>query len=127
MACFPSRSRPDVIGAYELKVGNQTIALVLSPDGHFDETIRFSPGQTQVLSGKWSWVAGRVGFEDLWIPESYAPDHIRRSDIKASRGQPKYTEPGYWSMSAESHLGTILLAVFPDDDVYFVRIGNAGR
>ena len=127
VACIPARSKASVIGVYELKVERQKLTLELASDGSFTETIQFASGQVEKRVGQWNWMPGRVGLTGLWIPREFAPDYIHRADSEVGSGQPKYTEPGYWSVSAENHWGTTLLSVFPDDDVNFRMVKRLHR
>jgi hypothetical protein len=120
--CYTVRSRASVVGVYELHAGRQKITLELRPNGVFSELIESGPGVVEKRTGKWNWSAGRLGMEDLWIPKAFAPDYILRADSEAGAGQPRYTEPGYWSVSTESHWGTIVLEIFPDGDVSFRKV-----
>ena len=127
VACIPVRSRSDVIGVYELNAERQKITLQVFPDQSFTESIQFSSGQVERRAGKWHWTSGSVGFEGLWIPKSFAPEYILRADSRADARQPRYTEPGYWSVSAENHWGTVVLAVFPDADINFKMVKRLPR
>jgi len=127
VACIPVRSRSDVIGVYELNADRQKITLQLSPDQSFTESIQFSSGQAERRAGTWHWTSGSVGFEGLWIPKSFAPEYILRADSRADARQQRYTEPGYWSVSAENHWGTVVLAVFPGADINFKMVKRLQR
>jgi len=127
VACYPVRSMPDVIGLYELKVGNDRISLDVSSDQSFTETIRWASGKVEQRTGKWYWNRSSVAFDRLWIPKSFAPDYIEAADAKSGSNQPKYTDPGNWSVSAEKHWGRVTLAVFPDADIYFRMVGHSSR
>jgi hypothetical protein len=120
------KSESDVVGEYELKAANGKIALRLSPDKSFSETINWC-GKVESRSGKWRWSPGTwlwshevIVFDQLWMPPGFEPHDIDASAI-ANR-QPKYTEPGCWSMSPERHWGTIILPIFPDADVSFKMV-----
>ncbi len=119
--CLPVRSRTSVIGTYELREAGQKITLDLHGDSTFVETIQFATGQTDRRIGKWLWSSGRVGLDELWIPPSFAPDYILRADSRAEGGRPKYTQPGYWSISAENHWGTVTLELFDGVSFRMVR------
>src|SRR6202035_5071519 len=112
VGCYPVRSKSDAIGHYELNVERDGIALDVSTDSTFTETIRWASGKVEKRAGKWIWGKGRIGFEGLWIPKSFAPDYIIQADSEGDGNQPKYIEPGYWSMSLENHWGTITIPVF---------------
>jgi hypothetical protein len=118
---------PDVIGLYELKVGNDQISLDVASDQSFTETIRWASGKVEQRKGKWYWNRSSVAFDGLWIPKSFAPDYIEAADAKSGSKQPKYTDPGNWSVSAEKHWGKVTLAVFPDADIYFKMVGHSSR
>ena len=115
------KSKSDVLGEYELKSGNGRIVLKVSPDKSFSETIFWSNGKVENRSGKWLWAENGISFDQLWIPAEFAPDYILQADASANK-QPKYTEPGHWSMRAEKHWGTVTLPIFPDADVNFKMV-----
>ena len=119
VGCYSVKSRSDAIGLYELNAAHDKIGLAVSTDGTFVETITWSSGKVDKREGKWNWTTGRIGFDGLWIPESFAPDYIKQADSQPDSHQPKYTAAGYWSMSVEKHWGTTTLAVFPDADISF--------
>lgn len=121
-ACYPAGSKPDVAGVYELRVDAQTITLVLSPNGSFTETILLAGGRADKREGRWTWGSGRIGLDGLSIPKSFAPAYILRADSGSGGEQPRYTEPGYWSLAPEKHWGTMVLPVFPDANVYFEMV-----
>jgi len=127
VACYPVRSKPDVVGMYELKVGNGRISLDVASDQSFTETIRWASGKVEQRTGKWYWNRSSVAFDVLWIPKEFAPDDVIAVDKKVDTNQPKFTDPGNWAMSAERHWGTVMLAVFPDEDVYFRMVGRSSR
>jgi hypothetical protein len=127
VGCAPIRSEQKVTGIYELNVENQKIILTLDPNHSFEETIQLASGQVNKHSGLWRWSYGRIGFEGLWIPPSFAPDYIRQADAQAGPGQPKYTERGGWSITAESHWGNTVLPIFPDADIYFQMVKHLNR
>jgi len=122
IACYPAGSKADVPGIYELTVNGRTITLVLSSDGSFTETIRFDASRVEKRGGQWRWGSGRIGLDGLSIPKSFAPEYILRADSSSGVGQPKYTEPGYWSIMPERHWGTVVLPVFPGADEYFEKV-----
>lgn len=124
VGCYPVRSRADAIGHYELNAEHDKIALDVSSDGSFTETITWASGKIDKQEGKWNWSSGRIGFDRLWIPKSFAPDYIKQVDSGPDTNQPKYTEPGYWSVSVEKHWGTTTLAVFPDADIGFRMVNQ---
>jgi hypothetical protein len=119
--CTLVRSESDVLGEYELKVGNGKIALKVSPDRSFSETIFWPTGRVESRSGQWLWNKNRVSFDQLWIPSVFAPDYILRADESANK-QPKYTVSGHWAIQPEKHWGTVVLPIFPDADVNFKMI-----
>jgi hypothetical protein len=128
VACRAVNSAAEVTGLYELRSGSQKITLAVRPDERFRETILFGTGLTETREGAWHWAFGGVSFEGLWVPESFAPDYIRRADSKAKAGQPRYTEPGHWSIKPEKHWGKTILPVFPDDDLNFEMVqSSSGR
>jgi hypothetical protein len=121
VGCRVVHSRSELIGIYELNAKEARIILELRPDGTFLETITLS-GNVEKRVGKWQWAQTRVGFDGLWIPEVFAPDYIRRADARGHVGEAKYTESGYWSISAENHWGQTVLPIFPDSDIQFNRV-----
>jgi hypothetical protein len=48
------------------------------------------------------------------------PDYILRAD-ENNKGQPKYTEPGSWTVTPTYEWGTVTLDLFPDDDISFKK------
>jgi hypothetical protein len=127
VGCAPIRSEREVTGVYELNVRNQKITLELDPSHSFEETIRLASGQVSKQSGRWRWAYGGISFDGLWIPPSFAPDYIHQADAQAGPGQPKYTERGVWSITAESHWGNTVLPVFPDADINFQMVKHLNR
>lgn len=124
VGCYPVRSEADVIGLYELKVGSDRISLNVSSDRSFTETITWASGKVDQRRGKWYWSRSSVTFDSLWIPKSFAPDDIQAADARSGSNQPKYTDPGNWSVSAEKRWGRVTLEVFPDEDIYFRMVGT---
>jgi hypothetical protein len=127
VGCWVVTSRADVIGQYDLSVGSDRISLTLSPDGTFIENVLWASGKVDSLTGTWRWGnGGDLSFDKLWIPKAFAPDYIIQADSRQTSDGPKYTEPGYWSVSAERHWGKVTIAVFPGADVEFkmVHAGN---
>jgi len=123
--CTSVRSELEVTGVYELYADSQKITLEVFPDGTFAETIVFAPGHVEKRVGRWHWAQGRMGFDVLWIPESFAPDYVRRADSRAGGGQPKYTDPEHWLVTPEKYWGTISLPIFPDDDIHFTMVQHS--
>jgi hypothetical protein len=117
------RSESDVSGECELKGGNGKITLKVFPDKSFSEMIYWPNGKVDNRSGEWIWAENGISFDQLWIPSEFAPDYILQADAstKANK-QPKYTEPGHWSMRAEKHWGTVTLPIFPDADINFKMV-----
>lgn len=116
-------SESDVLGEYELKAANGKIVLTVLPDRSFSETIVWPSRKVENRSGKWLWAENGISFDQLWIPSEFAPEYILRADAEAKANkQPKYTEPGHWSMRAEKHWGTVTLPIFPDADVNFKMV-----
>jgi hypothetical protein len=120
-ACWRVRSRPDVIGHYELGSGGQEISLEIRPNGTYEEIITTAHVVVDRRAGKWQWATGRVDFSSLWIPRTFAPDYIIQADATSGPEEFKYTEPGHWSLGAEKHFGQVILVVFPKADVNFTR------
>jgi len=73
VACHSVRSKRDVVGLYELKVGRDLISLEIAPDDRFTETIRWASGKVERRTGPWHWNNGLLSFDELWIPKSFAP------------------------------------------------------
>ena len=113
------RSGSSVVGNYVLSTARERITLTISADGTFAETIMLASGQVDKRTGRWEWSAGRLSFDELSIPKSFAPDYLRPTK---PNGSPKYPEPGYWSISPENHWGTIVLPIFPNEDVNFKMV-----
>jgi hypothetical protein len=127
VACYYVRSKSDVVGFYELKVGHDLISLEIAPDERFAETIRWASGKVEKRTGTWHLNNGYLDFDELWIPKSFAPDYILQADSESGPNQPKYTEPGHWTLSAESHWGTITMPIFPDADINFRKVAHSSR
>jgi hypothetical protein len=127
VACHSVRSKPDVVGFYELRAGHDLINLEIAPDEHFTETIRWASGKVEKRTGTWHWNNGFLGFDELWIPKSFAPDYILQADAESGPDRPKYTEPGHWTLPAESHWGTITMPIFPDADINFRKVAHSSR
>lgn len=118
--CTMVKSESEVLGEYELKVGKGRIELKMFPDRSFSETILWPTGKVENRSGKWLWAENGISLDPLSIPSEFAPDYILQADAYAKENkQPKYTEPGHWSIRAEKHWGTVTLPIFPDADVSF--------
>src|SRR5262249_40395483 len=120
VGCHFVEAKSDVIGFYELKAGHDLIRLELAPDEHFTETIRWASGKTEKRTGTWQLTNGTLNLDELWIPQSFAPEYILHADAESGPNQPKYTEPGHWSISPVSYWGTITLEVF--EDVSFKKV-----
>jgi hypothetical protein len=125
VGCSSVRSKAEVAGLYELSAEGQKISLEVFPNETFAETIVFAGGRVEKRAGRWHWAYGRMSFQGLWVPESFAPDYIRRADSGAGSGQPKYTDPGHWSIKAERHWGTVVLPIFPDADINFAMVRHS--
>jgi hypothetical protein len=123
--CTSVRSELEVTGVYGLYADSQKITLEVFTDGTFTETIVFAPRHVEKRVGRWRWAQGRMSFDVLWIPESFAPDYIRRADSRSDGGQQKYSDPGHWSIMAEKHWGTIILPIFPDADTHFTMVQHS--
>jgi hypothetical protein len=119
-ACVYVQSRGGVVGTYQLGSKHQRIVLELSSDGKFTETISYRNGGVTKHVGRWDFRPANydVTFDSLWIPKEFAPDYILHAD-ESSKGQPKYTEPGSWTVTPSFEWGTVTLNVFPDDDISF--------
>ncbi len=119
--CIPLRSGPELSGTYVLLVGRQKIVLELHPDKSFLETIYLGGNHVERQAGHWNWIYDRVALYDLRIPQEFAPEYFSNSESHGAASGPSYSRPGYWSVRAESHWGTTILPIFPDDDINFVR------
>lgn len=118
-ACLDVTSRAGVVGTYQLGSNHQRIVLELSSDGNFTETIRYRKGEVTKHVGRWDFKPpDSMRFESLWIPKEFAPDYILDAD-ENSKGQPKYTEPGFWIVTPTYEWGSVTLDVFPDADISF--------
>jgi len=121
IGCNLNPSRNDVVGTYVLEgQRSDQITLTLSSDGAFSEKIRVS-GIVKPVVGTWSIRDGNLDFDQLWIPQAFAPKSIVEADKQAG-GQPKYTEPGHWDIPAEKLWGRMKIEVF--DDVEFVMVSH---
>ena len=117
------KSESDVLGEYELRAERGKIVLNIAPDKSFSETIYWPNKQVESRSGKWLWSQNGISFDQLWIPSEFAPDYILQADASAKANkQPKYTDPGYWSIRPERHWGTVTLSIFPDADLNFKMV-----
>ena len=126
--CMMVNSESEVLGEYKLRVGANEIALKILPDKSFSERIAWQGGKVQNHSGKWMWTQEGIGFDKLWIPPEFAPQYILQADASASDNkQPKSTEPIYWFIKPESHWGTVVLTIFPDDDIEFRMVSRASQ
>jgi hypothetical protein len=122
--CNLNPSRNDVVGTYVLRgQGGNLITLTLSSDGVFSEKILAS-GNFKTTVGTWSIRDGNLDFDQLWIPQAFAPQTIVEADKRAGERQPKYTEPGHWDLSVEKLWGRMKIEVFSDDDVEFVMVSH---
>jgi hypothetical protein len=122
--CNLNPSRSDVVGTYVLEGhGGNQITLTLSTDGAFREKILVA-GNLMSAAGTWSIRDGNLDFDQLWVPQAFAPESIIEADKHAQGRQPKYTEPGHWDLPVEKVWGRIKIEVFPDDDVEFVKVSH---
>lgn len=121
-ACVYVQSRGGVVGTYHLGSNHQRIVLELSPEGNFTETISYRNGEVAKHIGRWNFEPANenLTFDSLWIPKEFAPDYILRTD-ENNKGQPKYTEPGSWTVTPTYEWGSVTLDVFPDDDISFKK------
>lgn len=121
-ACVYVQSRATVVGTYQLGSNRQRIVLELSPDGNFTETISYRKGEVTTHVGRWDFEPDTVDlkFDSLWIPSEFAPDYILDAD-ENSKDQPKYTQPGLWTVTPTYQWGTVTLDVFPDADIRFKK------
>ena len=126
--CMMVKTESDILGEYELKVGANKIVLKISSDKSFSEEIIWQGGKLQNRSGKWLWANDGISFDQLSIPPEFAPQYILRADASASENkQPKYTEPGHWSIRPERHWGKVILPIFPDEDTEFKMVSHTSR
>lgn len=120
--CNPNLSRNEVIGLYVMeKQGGNRITLTLSSNGVFKEEIR-TPGNLKFVAGTWSIRGGNVDFDQLWIPQTFAPQKFVEADKQAGDRQPKYTDPRHWDLPVERSWGRVKIEIFPDDHVEFVMV-----
>lgn len=123
--CTLNPSKADVLGKYELKGSDADagrITLSLRRDGTYSESIISPFHHEDHRSGTWTLSGGSVNLSELWIPKEFAPDYTIEADERKSPPMPKYTEPGYWSLSAEKRWGVVFLIVFPDADIEFKKV-----
>lgn len=114
-ACSTVRSKAEMTGVYELGSRRGSIILEVFPNETFTETIHFESRKNEILRGKWGWRPGRIWFDPLWIPGEFVSSYYRKVDLEAG-DDVKYTDPGYWSVSATKYWGTITLEFFEEDD-----------
>ena len=124
-ACWRVQSKAAVAGSYELVSGSKKIILELKSDDTYEESVMFGGIVTDRRTGTWRWGGKFVDFDSLWIPKQFAPDYILDADASAGPGEPKYTEPGHWSLGAEKHFGRTVLCVF--EDVNFTMVKPAPK
>lgn len=129
--CREPLSKESIAGYYTLVVAAGTIELDLHSDGSFRETIRPVGKPSTTRNGGWAApdsTSPQIGLDGLWIPREFAPEFIQRADA-SSKGVTKYTEPGYWIAKPSYEFGKIVIPIFPDADVKFVRTTrrNASR
>jgi len=115
-SCMMIKSKSDVSGEYELKVGANNIALKISPDESFSERITWQGGKVQSHSGRWMWAKEGIDFDQLWIPPEFAPQYILQADASAIQ----FIRP-------ERHWGKVILPIFPDADTEFKMISHASQ
>ena len=128
--CSLVTSETEVLGEYELRKGTGKIELNISPGNTFSEIVHWPTGKVESFSGEWSWNDSGISLEKLWIPPAFALDYILEVDSRAhefSPKQPKYTEPGLWTIRPEKHWGTVILPIFPDDDLNFQMVKQFRR
>ena len=104
--CNVTPSRDDVVGTYVLKGRtSDQITLMLSPNGEFKEQILVS-GSVNLVAGRWSVRDGNIDFDQLWIPQAFAPQYILDADKHAvASGRPKYTQRGHWDVPVKKWWG----------------------
>lgn len=121
LACYYVQSREGLFGTYELNGDHRQILLDMAANGTFTETITFKSGAVQKQKGTWKFASAtsNLSFDGLWIPKEFAPDYILRAD-ETNNDQPKYTEPGNWTLTPERHWGRVVIDVF--DDVAFKKV-----
>ena len=121
-SCSSNPSRNEVIGIYVLeKQGGNRITLTLSSDGVFNEKIRTS-GSLKFVVGTWSIRGGNVDFDQIWIPQTFAPQKIVEAEKQAGERQSKYTDPRHWALPVGRSWGQVKMEIFPDDHVEFVMV-----
>jgi hypothetical protein len=123
LACREPESERSLVGFYQLRHASGVIDLELLPEGKFIETIRPCAGAVSIRRGTWSppsRSANQIGLEGLWIPQEFVPDYLLDADV-ASRDGVKFSEPGYWVLRPNYEFGALIIPLFPDAGVRFVR------
>ena len=125
--CSPVLSREAVAGTYRLKHQAGMIELVLRPDESFTETIRPVRGPVTLHKGTWSPPSSQspqIGLNGLCIPREFTPDHVLAASEGPGGNGFKHGEPGYWVGSPGSWFGSVVIEIFPDDDIKFEQISR---
>ena len=129
VSCNRPLSKEALVGSYRLSSNAGFIDLELVADGSLVESIHAKSGTVTIRKGKWTLPSGaysQIGLDGLWVPSDFAPDYINRADKYAGSG-PKYTELGYWVITPIYEFGRIVLPIFPDSDIEFVRVPTPGH
>jgi len=71
--CSMVTSESEVLGEYELRVGDGKIELKISPDKSFSETVLWPTGKVESCSGQWQWNNNIMSMDKLWIPLRLRP------------------------------------------------------
>jgi len=84
-----------LVSAYEPSGASGKLVLDVFADGSFTESIEDSKSSTvKKQTGTWLWSGGRISFENLWIPNSFAPEEIRLADSQSPQFRTVWSENG---------------------------------
>jgi len=113
IGCFVISSEQKVIGTYELKVNSTNLTLDIFSNHTFIETVRESGLETKRVSGHWAWT-GALAIDSLYIPRSIVPQELSKLST--------YSESDHSVFWPEWHFGTVILPIFPDENINFRMI-----
>lgn len=124
--CFPIRTLERLPGTYEMVNNGLIMRMKVMQDGTFKQYSSKGEGWIETNSGTWSWSEGRIGFSDLLIPRAFTPtselelnDSLSPDSVKSG-----YAIQGYLSVSLEYSFGKLILPMFPDSGVNFVKVSD---